>query len=280
MPLCASERCGRPRRWWRGAGTGVTLDGQWVCSRACVEAIVRARIGEPATGKASPAAGRSLRRLGGLLVHHRACRADALAAALAAQVDSGLRLGEQLRLMGAVDDQVLLRALAEQAHVGYLVSVDVERVLDAPGGLTADAVVALGLVPLGPPDGDRVRVACSTPVPRAALTAFRAQTGWTAEPFLVGDDDWPVLQRHYGARRSATTTPCATEPVLDADDAAARVADAVLLAGEARVDAVRWDSYVWMRVSGDAATTDVIVEHVADAPHWEERSWPAATMSL
>jgi hypothetical protein len=181
-----------------------------------------------------------------------------------------------------VQGPAVLRALAAQAGVSYLASVDVERVHEAPGGLSLDAVLALGVLPLGPPDGGRMRVAFPAPVPRAALTAFRVQTGLTPEPFLVGDDEWLVLLRHYGAGRDAhgSGAPRSVPPVADADDAARRIAEAVMAAGEAQLRDTRWGPYVWMRVVGGAAPVDVLFAHAAVNGQPKEESWPAATTSL
>jgi hypothetical protein len=280
MPACAAESCGKRRRWWHGADAGVILEGEWVCSLPCVERVARARLAHPVPGAAAAPAGRPPLRLGALLRHHRACGPEQIAQALAAQAESHLRLGEQLRVMGAVQGPAVLRALAAQAGVSYLASVDVERVHDAPGGLALDTVLALGVLPLGPPDGGRMRVAFPAPVPRAALTAFQAQTGWIPEPFLVGDDEWLALLRHYGAGREANGrgTPRAVPPVADADDAARRIAAAVMAAGRAELRETRWGPYVWVRIVGGVAPVDVLFA-CADAAEPKEESWPAATTS-
>lgn len=282
MPHCASDPCGRRRRWWRGAGAGVTLDGRWVCSEPCVERLVRDRLGDPLPAEAARTAGRPPLRLGALLRHQRACRADQIDEALAAQAESRLRLGAQLRAMGLVQGAAVLRALAAQAGVGYLASVDVDRVQDAPGGLPRDVVLALGLLPLAPPEDDRIRVACQAPVPRAALTALGAQTGWIPEPYLVGDDEWQALVGRYGAgREGAGPGALRSRPwAVHAGAAARRIAAAVSAAGEACVRDVRWGPYVWVRVLGGPAPVDVLVEHVADEQEEKEEPWQAATMSL
>lgn len=279
MRQCASESCGRRRRWWQAASSGVTLDGAWLCSRECVERAVRARLGQPRPGPSVAVGGRPPLRLGALLRHQRACRPDQIDAALAAQRESHLRLGEQLRAMGALQGPAVLRALAAQSGVSYLAAIDVERVYDAPGGLPLDVVLALGVLPLGPADDLRMRVAFPAPVPRPALTALSTQTGWTPEPYLVGDDDWLELLRHYGTgleARGRRVDP----PVADAGDAVLRLTEAVLAAGRADLRDARWDGYVWMRVLGGPAPADVVFGHGGEgleAP--KEETWPAATTS-
>ena len=199
MPPCASDTCTRQSRWWRlGASKGATLDGRWHCSQDCVEAVIHARLA--GLSPSQEVRTRPAIRLGALLRHQGAVPPEQIAAALEAQAGSRLRLGEQLRSMGAVDPQALLRALADQAGVSYLAAVDVSRVDEAPGGLSRDAIQALRLVPIGPPDAGRIRVAFPAPVPRTALSIFRQQTGWVPEPFLVSDDDWLLLLEHYGSR--------------------------------------------------------------------------------
>lgn len=264
------------------APAGASLDGAWYCSQACVEGVVRARL-----QAAPPAPDFRPRlpnvRLGALLKHHRACPPEQIDRALEAQAGSRLKLGEQLRSMGAVDPQALLRALADQAGVSYLAAVDASRVHDAPGGLSLDAIQALRLVPIGPPDGDRIRVAFPAPVPRAALGIFRQQTGWTPEPYLVSDDDWIRLLEHYGSRHGRPlgqddlSMGFARERDLDA--AARRLAQVVMAAGEARMRDARWGSYVWVRLQGAGAGFDLLLDQAAHDAEEGAESWQAATTS-
>jgi hypothetical protein len=280
MPPCASDSCARRQRWWTRSRTGVVLDGEWVCSRACVEALVRERLSGDPLPEAAATSWRGM-RLGTLLRHQRACPPEVIDEALAAQSASHLRLGEQLRAMGAVEAQELLKALAAQANVSYLKTVDVATVHDAPGGLALDAVQALRIVPIGPPVTDRIRVACPAPVPRAALTAFRQLTGWSPEPFLVGDDEWLRLVEHYGAGLRGPGARVAMRLIrtMGPDDAVTRVADAVLSAGDATLKDARWGPYVWVRVHGPQIVTDVLFEAVTfdAALAAQEESWPVAT---
>lgn len=282
MPRCASSTCTRPSRWWRvGGARGATLDGQWHCSQDCVEAVLRERLlGAPATTEIRP---RPSLRLGALLRHQRACPPDRIAAALAAQGDSRLRLGEQLRSMGAIEAPALLRALAEQAGVSYLATVDVARVQDGPGGLSLDAIQALRIVPIGPPEGGRIRVAFPAPVPRTALSVFRRQTGWMPEPFLVSDDDWLLLLEHYGARargrESAEEITIGFARERDPLEAARRLAQVVVAAGDARVSDARWGHYVWVRLQGAGTGFDVLLDGAPTAPPEGAGTWQAATTS-
>lgn len=271
MPRCAADGCVRQHRWWQGPAKGVTLDGHWVCSRACVERIARARLcPSPSRPVPAPTSGRPSLRLGALLRHQRACPPGQIDEALAAQADSHLRLGEQLRAMGAIQAPAVLRALAAQAGVSYLATVDVERLPDTPEGISIEAVIALGVLPLGPPAGDRIRVAFPAPVPREALTAFRLQTGWTPDPFLVGDDEWQVLLQRY---------PRSQFEAADFDAAVQQLVDAVLTMGEVQLRDTRWGPNVWVRVLGGDRPVDVVYVHAIDATVVKEESWQAATTS-
>jgi hypothetical protein len=259
----------------------VTFDDRWVCSRTCVERLALTRLSayrrSAETGPTRPPV-----KLGALLRQQGACRPDQIDQALAAQSDSHLRLGEQLRSMGAVEGSTLLRVLAAQAGVSYLASIDGLNVRDAPGRLSLDAIIALGMLPISQPDGERVRVAFPAPVPRPALTAFRQQTGWIPEPFLVGDDDWLTLLENYGAAvkdRDANAPPPALARAADAADAAARVADAVVAARTASMREARWGPYVWVRVQGDSVVRDVLLELAPAGTSHKEGTWQAATTS-
>lgn len=283
MPQCAHNPCPNTPRWWQArTGAGATLDEQWYCSQSCVEAVLLERLtGVRMTTEVVPRLPGV--RLGALLRLHRACPPEQIAAALAAQAQSRLRLGEQLRSMGAVEPQALLRALADQAGVSYLASVDPSRVKDAPGGLSLDAIQALRVVPISAPDGDRIRVAFPAPVPRAALTAFRQQTGWTPEPFLVSDDAWLALLEHYGAsaqaRVDAPTLSVAFARERDTVQAVRRLAEVVMTARETTMRDARWGQYLWVRLQGGGAGFDLLLDHADPTAQQGEDTWRAVTTS-
>ncbi len=114
-------------------------------------------------------------------------------------------------------------------------------------------------------------MAFPAPVPREALTAFRVQTGWTPDPFLVGDDEWLELLRRYPA-------PAASGPA-EPEDAVQRIADAVMARKEARLRDTRWGPNVWVRVLGGDWPVDVVYVHPTEAVAAKEESWQAATTS-
>ncbi|MEP7116894.1 MAG: hypothetical protein ABI880_04900 [Acidobacteriota bacterium] len=288
MSQCAHSTCTRTPSWWRArTEPGATLDEQWYCSQACVEAVMLERLSGPRTlGRVEGVPRLPAVRLGALLRHRRACPPEQIDAALQAQTASRMRLGEQLRSMGAVAPDALLRALADQAGVSYLATVDPLRVREAPGGLSLDAIQALGMVPISPPDGGRIRVAFPAPVPRAALSAFRQQTGWTPEPFLVSDEAWLALLEHYGsaagaAAAGATTTADMSVAFAREDDvvqAARRLAEVVMAARESTMNDARWGQYVWVRIQGGGAGFDLLLQPTSTAAEGED-SWRAATTS-
>jgi len=259
-------------------GVGSHVDGGWFCSRGCVERMVRRRLLE-ARPVAAGIPNVPPMRLGALLRHHGVCGADAIERALRAQRGSQLKLGEQLFAMGAAEKEGVLRALAAQAGVGYLATVDAAAVREAPGGLSPAAVRALGLVPISEAEDGRIRVACPAPVPRRALSALRRLTGWIPEPYLVADADWQVLLRHYGAdvrgERSVRelTQFVQTESL---SDAAARITTAATRGGGTTVTEARWEPYTWVRIQGRGRVDDIVF---ARPDGQEEAPCPVVTTS-
>jgi hypothetical protein len=217
-------------------------------------------------------------RLGALLRHAAAIGAQDLNRALDLQRQSGLKLGAQLRAMGAVDGDAVLRTLAAQAGISYIAALDPLCVHDAPGGLSPDAVRALGIVPFNAPDSGRIRVAVTAPVPRVAFGALRQLTGWTPEPYLVADDNWAALMQAYGAgvadqRRRGPVVEFVRAHNLS--DAAAGIAAAATSGGPTRVTEAHWDPYTWVRVQGEGVIRDVLLSRDTV----EEMSCPAANTS-
>ena len=282
MPRCAADECGRWSPEWmvrRFAGTSV--DGDWFCSRVCVERMARRRlfaVKPVAEGLQS----KPPMRLGTLLRHQGACGADQIDAALKAQQNTNLKLGAQLCAMGFADEQQVLRALAAQAGIGYLASVNPSVVAHAPGGLSPEAVVRLGVLPLEAPDDGRIKVACKAPVPRLALQAFGRMTGWSPIPYLVSDDVWNALARKYGAdvtpEDRATRLP-GFVMTDDLADAAARIAAAATTARAATVHEARWEPYTWVRVQGSGTVSDVLLAQSAESRRTEEGKWRVASTS-
>ncbi len=280
MARCAAESCGR----WRPEilvrrGVGTFVDGVWFCSRQCVEQLVRRRLIE-ARPVAAGIPSVPPMRLGALLRHHGVCSAEAIEQALQAQRGSRLKLGAQLHAMGAAEPAGVLKALAAQSGVGYLTGIDMESVRDAPGGLSPNAVRALGLVPVSEVGDGRIRVACAAPVPRRAISAFRRLTGWIPEAYLVTDGDFLQLLANYGLDVSSDRT---VRPLTefsqteDLADAAARIAEAATRAGDTNLTEARFEPYTWIRVQGSGVVEDVLFARPAHTE--EEASCPVATTS-
>jgi Type II secretion system (T2SS), protein E, N-terminal domain len=286
MARCAREQCGR----WRpdflrigAARRGVWFEDVWYCSRGCFEAVTRERLIETTTTSWSTAGLRArTMRLGALLLHQRSITGETLKAALAEQETTGLRLGEQLLLMEAVPVNDLVRALAAQAGVGYVTDIDPMAVRTGPGGLSRDAVRALGVVPfeaIEHEDERRLKVACAAPLPRLALAALRELTTWKVDPLIVRDDVWQALLDAYGTVETERIPVMAIHPrtVLEAT---AHIATAVETGRMVRVQQARCDPFVWVRLEGEEANEDLLLSMDALVKEQvKEQSWLAEPMS-
>ncbi|MGE3957529.1 MAG: hypothetical protein AB7H96_12485 [Vicinamibacterales bacterium] len=278
MARCASDPCGTWRPDLLTGLSGVTIDERWFCSQACVERWLRRLISEatPAAPAAVGSAGPHL-RLGALLRHHGALSADQLHEALEQQRTSGLRLGAQARALFGIDRALVLRALAAQAGTRYLTSIDPGTVQDAPGGLSREAIRALGLIPFSHPDRERVvRVASTAPIRWDAVNALRRLADWIPEPYLVEDDTWQELVEHYGsAVRSGGARPAPAEAVIVSGERAAiaEIATLVTSARRARLAEAHWEPFTLVRVQAEAIVKDVLFTRTAA----EEASWQAAS---
>jgi hypothetical protein len=200
-------------------------------------------------------------RIGALLRHQGAITQAQLDEGLASQRKSGLRLGAQLQRLGFVTSATLVRALAAQAGVSYMTTVDPGRVGRAPGGLSADMVRALGLLPFeAETHTRRLRVICTAPLPRPALRAMARLTGWTAEPYLVDDAVWERALEGYAPDAGEDHR---SEVVHDVDAASAHVVAAAAVGRDAIVRYAGCGDFVWVRVEGGARTQDVLIAGAA-----------------
>jgi len=258
MRVCSRSTCGRRQLpFLPGRAVGVTVDGDWYCSLACVETIARERLTALAP-TALPTRDDGLRmRLGGWLRHIGAITDAQLAIALEAQAQSGLRLGAQVAQLGLASPESILRALAFQAGVPYLSRLDSANVRRAPGGLSRDAVRALGVVPFAEPSRGAIKVACLAPLPRLSLAAFRRLTGFIPEPHLVADDRWQDVVDAYGTEVIGAGAPSFIE-THDLTEAAATIARTAANGRAARLAELRCDPYTWVRIFVPNGVHDVV----------------------
>ncbi len=282
MARCASEGCGRWRPDVLVAHVGVTIDDRWFCSQLCVERMLRHRLSDvPVTAAPVPAPGPPQLRLGALLRHHGALSADQLHQVLEKQRTSGLKLGAQAKAMFGLDGGQILKALAAQAGARYLMAIDPLTVREAPGGLSREAIVALGLIPFSQPDERRfVRVASKAPVRWDAVKALRRIADWNPELYLVEDDTWNQLLDHYGIAIAVPAgnagAPRANGMVVrDQHEAVTRIANIAAASRRAHLADAHWDPYTMVRVHGQRSVQDVLFSRTGA----EEASWQAASTS-
>ena len=261
MARCSANDCNRWRPGVLQHVSGVTISDRWFCSRTCVEQMAHDLLLDAPPQQAG-IPGLAPSRLGVLLRHYRALTAAQLDEALHAQRQTRLPLGAQLRTLNLVDSETIVRALAAQAGVRYLPFVDPDCVRSAPGGLSRDAVRALGLVPFSEVGDDgRIKVACVAPLPRAALTALHRLTSWTTEPYLVSDENLERLLQSYGvdvAARPPTRGGSGFMRASSLSEAAACIATAATSARRTTMTEASLAPYTWVRVRGAGVTQDVL----------------------
>jgi len=252
--------------------TGLSVDGAWFCSAVCVEFAAQQRLrGIRRHGLPAPAV--PALRLGVLLLHQGAVTPADLSQALGSQRLSGRPLGAELLSMGVADPLSILRALAAQAGVNYLASVDATCVRNAPGGLSNDEVRALGVVPIQfHQSTDRLVVACRAPLPRAALFALRQLTGWTIEPLLVTDADVRTLTESYGTGAPASARRAGFVNVHNVGDAAAHIAALAATARTITLIEAHSDSATFVRVKSLGGVDTLFMRDDE-----ENQEWQAAT---
>jgi hypothetical protein len=216
-------------------------------------------------------------RLGTLLIHAGVIAPAQLNEALRSQIGSGLKLGAELRRLGYAEPADVLRALASQAGTSYISGIDPRSVRSAPGGLSAQEVQALGIVPFRLVENDRVvMVACTAPVPRAALGALHQLVGYRPVPYLVTDEELDVLASAYGTDGAALQPQVRMAWVDGVDDAARRIAATASREGDVRVSEARLDPLMWVRVTGKHGV-DAMLVTTGDAPSAEAEAWLADT---
>jgi hypothetical protein len=272
MARCSRDSCRRwrPESAVRLLGLGLKVDGAWFCSDRCVEADATRRLEDVRTREVSRQTP-SL-RLGTVLLQQNGVTARHLTDALRVQRQSGLKLGDQLQKLGYSSREAVLRALAAQSGVRYLSTIDQSSVRSTPGHLSSDEVRALGIVPFSE-NGDRLQVACTAPVPYAALDAVTTLIGRTVEPYLVSDEDFERLQSAYveGSDGSVTTTT-----VKDIKAGASQIAGLVAEAGDVTMKEANLDAYTWVRIAANGRISTLLVPPYPQQLE-EHDAWLAAT---
>ncbi|NOT24508.1 MAG: hypothetical protein HOP16_00275 [Acidobacteria bacterium] len=259
----------------RLARVGVRVDGEWFCSTACVESTAETRLRIPDV--AFETAPRPPIRLGALLVHAGSITSAQVKEALQSQGSSGLRIGAELRRLGYVDKDAVLSALADQAGVSYLRTVDPSCVRQAPGGLCRDEIRALGVVPIRTEVREDIPVmvvACAAPVPRTALTALRALTGHKTLVYLVSDEDLEALMAAYAADVPAQSR-VRVQWTHDRHEAARRIAEVAAISGDVTLREAHLDPLTWIRVVGKHGVDTMFV--TPGGTHEEVPQWLAGT---
>ncbi len=247
-------------------GLGLSVDNTWFCSPDCLASEAASRL-RASVGPAmvAPLSVPPL-RLGVLLLHQGAITSSQLNAALRSQRLSGRKLGAELVHLGLCTPELIVKGLAAQGGVSYLGTAHLPRLRLASVGLSADEARALGLVPMGAASAHRVlMVACAAPVPRAALAALGQLTGWSPEPYLVSDDDFDRLMHAYCAAAPPAGPVRRFVKVQDVDDAARRIAAAVVDERTISMTEARCAPFTWVRVAGAKAVSTLLVPHEQEA---------------
>jgi hypothetical protein len=257
---CARKDCARRRpdllavygHW------GLFLDQEWYCSTHCVEQTIRERLRDlPLVQPAWVQDWRPV-KLGLLLMKQVGLPKDAIAAALAEQERLRTPFGETLRRLGLVTTDDVVKALATQAGVRYLRSVDHRILASRPGGLARDTVETLGIVPVSAdPKRGELQVACTAPIPGHAVRALARLTRMSVEPMLVSDEAMPSLINVYtsaGGRSSPSVGA-----VCDAEQGPAIIARLAKSHRDVVMSQERCDPYVWVRLESGRATSDVLM---------------------
>lgn len=259
MARCARSEC---RRWCpdalaRYGRVGVFVNRQWYCSTPCVEETLRRRLHAlPPVEPAYVQAWRPM-KLGLLIAKQIGLPRDIVDAAIAEQAQAGTPVGRALRNQGLASAEDVLRALATQAGVRYLTTVDPRVVANRPGALPRDIVRALGIVPIAAdPERREMQVACTAPVPGLAVRALTKLTEWAVEPLLVTDEVLPELIDVYGAPRHGAS---ADGGLYDRASGPEHVARLAKRRRNVRLFHERCDPYVWVRLDSGGVVSDVLM---------------------
>jgi len=200
-------------------------------------------------------------KLGHLLMRQLGLPSRLVDTALAEQRRIHQPLGRTLLQLGLIRPEDLLKALSLQAGVRYLASVDPAVVAHRHAELARDAMRALRLVPVATdPRRHVLQVACTAPVPVAAIRALGKMMDCNVEPLLVTDDVLPKLVDVYAGLDNPDNTPVGA--VCDARTGPAFVARLARAHRMVRLLHERCDPYVWVRLQSERIRADVLMPAV------------------
>jgi hypothetical protein len=257
---CAHRPCGRqvPNVLVTWARVGMYIDHLWYCSTRCVEQTVRERIKDLPPVEPAYNQGWRAMKLGSLLMQQVGLSREIVESAVAEQGRLGAPIGRTLRDLGLVTNEDVLKALATQAGVRYLATINPQVVAHRPGELPRDVVRALGIVPVAADAKRReMQVACAAPVPGLAVRALTRLTKWAVEPLLVTDEAMPKLVELYDTSRGRH--PLLDGEVCDRMSGPRRVAQIAKRRRSVQIGHERCDPYIWVRVASDGTAADVLM---------------------
>lgn len=260
MAQCARNECLRRLPDWltTHGRMGIFVDDQWFCSSRCVEAAVMARIKDLPRVEPAYVQGWRAMKLGSLLMQQVGLPRETIEAAAAEHVRLGAPIGRTLQDLGLVTAEDVLRALATQAGVRYLTSINPRVVSHSPAGLPKDVVRALRVVPIAADQKRReMQVACVAPVPGLAVRALTRLTDWAVEPLLVADEAMPHLVELYAAADGPRGSDVGF--VCDLLSGPSRVAQFAKRQRRVRIAHERCDPYVWVRLDAAGATANLLM---------------------
>src|SRR3989449_4620383 len=116
------------------------------------------------------------RRLGEILVHERVTTPDVVEKALARSRTTGERVGEALVALGAVKDDEVLRALAQQQNLAYLTRDELPSPLPIVKNLSAKYLRQYAVCPVSVENG-QLTVATADPLNPVVVDDLRQFTG-------------------------------------------------------------------------------------------------------
>ncbi|MCD4825481.1 MAG: GspE/PulE family protein [Phycisphaerae bacterium] len=158
------------------------------------------------------------KKIGEFLVEKGLVSWNALHAALNAQKHTPQKLGGLLVKQGGLDESRLTAALGEYFGLEVLSQDDMELTADVLRAIPKPVAMKHGVIPVALGSRNDLRVACVSPVSRAAQENLRRLTGKRICPALMGQAEFDELfERAYVEHAEAVeTAPVGT--VADADD--------------------------------------------------------------